>query len=77
MTGYDLQLHLRYRNSISNKETEIKYCPRTKNVFTLLVSFIGSYIEDEQDFPRRNNLILQKTGVWHSQGSEMQGLFNT
>ena len=77
MTEYDLQLHLRYRNSIWNKETEIKYCPRTKNVFTLLVSFIGSYVEDEQDFPRRNNLILQKTGVWHGQGSEMQGLFKT
>ena len=33
----------------------------------LPVSFIGSYTEDEQDFPRRNNLILQKTGVWHRQ----------
>ena len=30
MTGYDLQLHLRYRNSIWNKETEIKYCSCTK-----------------------------------------------
>ena len=39
MTGYDLQLHLRYRNSIWNKETEIKYCSNTKNVFTLAVSF--------------------------------------
>ena len=30
MTGYDLELHLRYRNSIWNKETEIKYCSFTK-----------------------------------------------
>ena len=42
-----------------------------------LVSFIGSYTEDEPDFPRRNNLILQKIGVWHRQGSEFQGLFKT
>ena len=30
VTGYDLKLHLRYRNSIWNKETEIKYCLCTK-----------------------------------------------
>ena len=30
MTGYDLQLHLRYRKSIWNKETEIRYCSWTK-----------------------------------------------
>ena len=31
MTAYDLQMNLRYRNSISNnKETEIKYCISTK-----------------------------------------------
>ena len=30
MSGYDLQLHLRYRNSIWNKETEIKCCSYTK-----------------------------------------------
>ena len=30
MTGYDLQLHLRYRNRIWNKDTEIKYCSSTK-----------------------------------------------
>ena len=29
-TGYDLKLHLRYRNSIWNKKTEIKYCLCTK-----------------------------------------------
>ena len=29
-----------------------------KNVFTLHVSYIGSYTEDEPDFPRQNNLIL-------------------
>ena len=58
MTGYDLQLHLRYRNSIWNKETEIKYCLCTK-CFTLPVSFTGSYTEDETNFPRQN-IILQK-----------------
>ena len=31
-----------------------------KNVFTLPVSFTGSYTEDEPNFPRKNNLILQK-----------------
>ena len=25
VTGYDLQVHLRYRNSIQNKETDIKF----------------------------------------------------
>ena len=29
-TGYDLKLHLRYRNSIWNKKTEIEYCLCTK-----------------------------------------------
>ena len=28
-----------------------------KNVFTLLSSFSGSYTEDEQNFPRQNNLL--------------------
>ena len=57
----DLQFHLRYRNSIWNKETEIKYCSFSKNnVFTLPVSFTGSYTEDEPNFPHQNNLILQK-----------------
>ena len=31
-----------------------------KNVSTLPVSFKGSYTEDEPNFPRQNNLILQK-----------------
>ena len=31
-----------------------------KNVFTLLLSFIGSYTKDELNFPRQNNPILQK-----------------
>ena len=31
-----------------------------KNVFTLPVSFTGSYTEDEPNFPRKNNLILRK-----------------
>ena len=30
VTGYAVLLHLRYRNSMWNKETEIKYCLRTK-----------------------------------------------
>ena len=46
------------RNSIWNKETEIKYCLCTK-CFTLPVSFTGSYTEDETNFPRQN-IILQK-----------------
>ena len=31
-----------------------------KNVFTLPVSFTGSYTEDEPNFPWQNNVILQK-----------------
>ena len=31
-----------------------------KNVFTLAESFTGFYTEDEPNFPRLNNLILQK-----------------
>ena len=54
MTGYDLQMHLRYRKSISNKETN-------KILFMHVpVNFARSYTEDERNFPRRNNLILQK-----------------
>ena len=48
-----------------------------KNVFTLPVSFIGSYIEDEPGFPRQNNLRSQKMGVWRRQGSKFEGLFKT
>ena len=43
-----------------------------KNVFTLPVSFTGSYAEDEPNFPRQNN-----ARVWHRQGSEFQGFFKT
>ena len=59
MIGYDLQLHLRYRNSIWNlkKKTEIKYCLCTK-CFTLPISFTGSYTEDETNFPRQNINVL-------------------
>ena len=39
-----------------------KYCSRTKNIFTLAMSFAGSYTEEEQNFPRQNNLILQQMG---------------
>ena len=45
-----------------------------KNVFTLPVSCIGSYIEDEPGFPRQNNLRLPETGVWRRQGSRFEGL---
>ena len=48
-----------------------------KNVFTLPVSFISSYTENEPGFPRQNNLRLQKTGVWLRQGSKFEGLFKT
>ena len=47
-----------------------------KIVFTLPVSFTGSYTGDEQNFPEQNNLILQKS-VWSRQGCEFQGLFKT
>ena len=69
----------KHQDSLENKTNcfplylTLKY----KNVFTLPVSFIGSYSEDELDFPRRNNLILQETGVWRRQGSEFQGFFKT
>ena len=48
-----------------------------KNVFTLPVSFTGSYTEDKPNFPQQNNLILQKKGVWRRQGCEFEGLFKT
>ena len=44
MTGYDLQMHLRYRKSISNKETN-KILFMHNNIFTVPVSFAGSYTE--------------------------------
>ena len=46
-----------------------------KYVFTLPMSFAGSYTEDEPNLPRQNNLILQKKVVWSAQGCEFQGLF--
>ena len=60
MTGCDLQLHLRYSNSICNKDTETKILFLHKNVFMLHVNFTGSCTEDEPNFPRQNNLILKK-----------------
>ena len=39
------------------------------------MSFIVSYTKGEPNFPRWNNLIWQKTGVWHRQGSEFQWPF--
>ena len=46
------------------------------HVFTLPVSFTGSYTEEEPNFPQRNNPISQKV-VWRKQGSEFQNLFKT
>ena len=51
------------------------FCARL--VFTLPMSFTGSYTEDELNFPWQNNLILQKKDVWHRQGWEFQGLLTT
>ena len=79
MTGYDMKLHLRYRNSIWNKETEIKIILfMHKNVVTirLPMNFTGSYTKDEPNFPLWDNLISQKT-VWSRQGIEFQGLLKT
>ena len=39
MTGYDLQLHLRYRNSIKNKETKLRYCSCSKMFLDKVVNF--------------------------------------
>ena len=47
-----------------------------KNVFTLPVSFAGSYTEDEPNFPRPNNVISQ-TVLWRKQAGEFQRLFKT
>ena len=49
MTGYDLQLHLRHRNSISNKVTEVRYCSCTKMFLDKVVNF--------KDFSRSNKEI--------------------
>ena len=59
MTGYNLQLHLRYRNSfeIQKRKQNIVHAQKC---FTLPVSFTGSYTEDQPNFRRQNNLILQK-----------------
>ena len=57
VTGYDLQLHLRYRNSIwisRNRNLKILF------MHTSPVSFTGSYTAYESNFPRQKNLILQK-----------------
>ena len=56
MTGYDLQLHLRYRIAFGIKLN------RNKILFmqTLPVSFTGSYTKNEPNFPWQNNLNLKK-----------------
>ena len=48
MTGYDLQLHLRYRNSIYNKETEVRYWSCTK--LKMFLDKVGNF----KDFLRPN-----------------------
>ena len=47
-----------------------------KHVFTLPVSFTGSYTEEEPNFPQRNNPVSQKV-VRRKQRSEFQNLFIT
>ena len=59
MTGHNLQLHLRYRNSFEIKKQK-QNIVHAQKCFTLPVSFTGSYTEDEPNFRRQNNLILQK-----------------
>ena len=66
MTGYDLQLHLRYRNSIKNKETELRHCSCTKMFLDKVVNF--------RDFSRPNKEI--KT-VLFKNINRIQGLFKT
>ena len=39
MTGYDLQLHLRYRNRIKNKETKLRYCSCSTMFLDKVVNF--------------------------------------
>ena len=39
MTEYDLQLHLRYRNSIENKEKKRRYCSCSKMFLDEVVNF--------------------------------------
>ena len=43
----DLQLHLRYRNSIWNKETAIKYCSCVR----IFLCYPWCLLEDEPNFP--------------------------
>ena len=43
-----------------------------KNIFTLPLRFTGCYTKDEPNFPRQNNLILQRR-----QGCEFQGVSTT
>ena len=50
MTGYDLQLHLRCRNSIQNKETEVRHSSYTK-------MFLDGQGSEFQGFSRRNKEI--------------------
>ena len=70
MTVYDLQLlHVRYRIEIKKKRNELLF------TYTLPVSFTGSYIDDEPNFPQQNNLVLQKIVAGVRQDSEFQGLF--
>ena len=59
MTEYDLQLHLRDRNSIWNKETEIKYLTQRMSQI-----FLGKII-----------LFYTEKRIWRGQGYEFEGLF--
>ena len=67
VTGYNLQGHLRYRNSIWNKGNEKnKTLFMHKSVFTLPKSFTGHYTKDQPNFTLQNNLTSQKL-LWHEQ----------
>ena len=61
MTEYDLQLHLRYGNSIWNKETEIKInIVHVQKWFYVNGEFYRFLHKDEPSFPLQNNPSLQK-----------------
>ena len=66
MTGYDLQLHLRYRNSIWNKETETKYCSCTK-MFYVTRDFYRFLHRGWAKFSPAKQSNFTEKGVWRRQ----------
>ena len=55
MTGYDLQLHLRYRNNIQNKETEVRYCSCSEDFSTpnKEIKYFSWTLTEFKDFSRK------------------------